>query len=324
LKTQNFKRPNLSSITSEDWIKPEYDLAIFALGYESRSTCFIDDISSLKNSSFAFGFNHGHEKSFATNLQKFKEKDTCILESLADSDFETHLSRILNSVDDENIKKIFIDISCFTRFRIAAIVNNVFAISEMRSHPLIVDFVYALADFEKPHTGNQPNTVVGPAHPAFAGWSQGSYSSTATVLGLGYEQDQAMGVVEYLQAGEVWAFAPNSPVKEYKPEVSEANELLLSEIPFGHVIDYDVCAPAATIATLESVVRGLSSEHSVVLVPFGPKIFVLCSLVIAAIRKDVAVWRVSQGTKINPQERFSSEIKIGLRLEFSKSDKNPD
>lgn len=316
MNSSQTSRPIVSTISSSDWANTNYNLAIFALGFESRASCFVDDVKCTNDRSFAFGFNHGHDEIYQANLDRFRDAGVQVRQSLGDDDFERELSQTLLLASDDSCQHLFIDVSCFTRFRLAAIVHEIFAVARHRSNSLIVDFAYALAEFEKPNTLRQPNTTVGPAHPAFAGWSQGSYSSTATVLGLGYEQDQAMGVVEYLQAGEVWAFAPNSPVKEYKPEVDNANELLLSEIPANHVIEYDVCAPASVVATLESVVRGLSVEHSVVLVPFGPKIFVLCALIVAAIRQDVAVWRASQGSRIAPHDRVSSNVKVGMRLNF--------
>lgn len=296
-------------------------MAIFALGFESRSTCFVNEIANSAKTSVAFGFNHAQERSYQSNLENFLNAGVQTKESLDDPIFESELKSLLKKIKDDTPAKLFIDISCFTRFRLAAIVNEIFKLTNSFTHQITIDFAYSLAEFEKPNAHPQPNTIVGPAHPAFAGWSQGSYSSTAIVLGLGYEQDQAMGVVEYLQAGEVWAFAPNSPVQEYKPEVDNANQLLLSELAPNHVLEYDVCAPASVIATLESVVRGLNVEHSVVLVPFGPKIFVLCSLIVAAMRQDVAVWRVSQGNQIFPHDRIASDIKIGVSLSFLETPK---
>jgi len=309
-------RPTVCTINESEWRCQPYDLAMFALGFESRATCFLADVSESSKHARAFGFNHGHNKIYEQNRQRFYDAKVSVHDSLSDIDFESEITTALSELDDTEQQQIFADISCFTRFRLAAIVHSVFKIAKSRTNDLTVDFVYALAKFEKPNSIKRPNTVVGPAHQAFAGWSQGSYSSTATVLGLGYEQDQAMGVVEYLQAGEVWAFSPNSPIAAYKPEVGKANKLLLSEIPAHHVIQYDVCTPSSVVATLESVVRGLGDRHSVVLVPFGPKIFVLCTLIVAAIRQDVAVWRVSQGNAIEPHDRVASDVKVGLRLVF--------
>lgn len=294
-------------------------MAIFALGFESRATNLVHEVVAKSDEAIALGFDHGHEGAYQSNLNVYQAAKVDVTEALTDTAFEaTVVDRLTAALPRDAPASVFVDISCFSRFRLAAIVNALFAQANFRTSPLVIDFAYSLAEFEEPPSERRPNAVVGPAHGAFAGWSQGNYSSTATVLGLGYEQDQAMGVVEYLQAGEVWAFTPNSPVEQYKPQVAQANELLLAEIPPSHVIEYDVCAPASTVATMESVVRGLSDKHSVVLVPFGPKIFVLCSLIVAALRRDVAVWRVSQGSHIEPQDRRASEISVGLRLTFAR------
>ncbi|MFY3977188.1 hypothetical protein ACOTHX_13410 [Achromobacter xylosoxidans] len=296
-----------------------YDIAIFALGFEARGTNLVAEVLKDATKAAAIGFNHGRDKAYDSNREFFLKSGVKIFDSIDDAKFESILAQILEHLDDGVARSVFVDISCFSRVRLATIVYVLFSLASKRRSALTVDFAYSLAKFEKPNPERYPNTVVGPAHQAFAGWSQGGYSSTAAVLGLGYEQDQALGVVEYLQAGEVWAFSPNSPINEYKPEVKRANDLLLSEIPPRQVIEYDVCAPASIVATLESVVRGLGNDHSVVLVPFGPKIFVLCSLIVAAMRRDVAVWRVSQGSHISPQDRYASEEAFGLRLFFGAS-----
>ncbi|WP_459575656.1 hypothetical protein [Cupriavidus sp. 8B] len=311
-----FKRPRFYDLSSEIWKEKEYDVSIFALGFESRAVSILPSIVERTKSSVALGFSHGHKLSYERNQQAFNDAKTRIIDNLSDLEFEEVFQNEICLLNVEVPTSIFIDISCFSRFRLAAIVHGLFDRAHRFEAGLTVDFAYSLAKFEKPISSRRPNTVVGPAHRAFAGWSQGGYSSTAAVLGLGYEQDQALGVVEFLQAGEVWAFSPNSPVEEYKPEVEKANELLLSEIPRSRVLEYDVCAPTSVIARLESVVRGLGDEHSVVLVPFGPKIFVLCSLIAAVVRSDVAVWRVSQGTTIEPSDRQASEVSVGLRLVF--------
>jgi hypothetical protein len=310
------QRLKFNNLSTGDWSNKHYDLAIFALGFESRATHLLRGVENFTKDGVALGFNYGKELSYKTNLDKFVAARIEVKEDILDSEFETIIHNKLNTLDRSTLQSIFIDVSCFTRFRLAAIVNQIFLHSEKMQDELTVDFAYSLAEFEKPVTTRYPNTVVGPAHSAFAGWSQGGYASTAAVLGLGYEQDQALGVVEYLQAGEVWAFSPNSPIEKYKLAVREANNLLLSEMNSSRVLDYDVCAPTSIISRLESVVRGLGDSHSVVLVPFGPKIFVLCSLLIAAMKKEVAVWRVSQGSGIKPYERIASHVEVGLQVIF--------
>jgi hypothetical protein len=312
------RRPNFTNIESFEWGQNHYDLSVFALGFESRATGFVEKIAKRSDRSIAIGFDHGQTIAYEHNKFTFSENNVNISENVLDVDFSEALSKALSPLKKLKGISIFVDISCFSRFRLASIVKELQDLVNSHEGEITIDYGYSLAPFEDPPYNRRPNLVLGPAHPAFSGWSQGGYSSTAAVLGLGYEQDQALGVVEYLQAGEVWAFSPNSPIPEYKIAVSKANELLLSEIETGHVLEYGVCNPTSTIARLESVIRGLSGEHSIVLVPFGPKIFVLCALMVAVARKEIAVWRVSQGSHIEPCDRIVSDVQIGLKVHFTK------
>lgn len=310
------KRPKFYNLTADDWSKTDYGLSVFALGFESRALHLLESVRARSGRILALGFDHGHELAYAVNRESFEAVSATIEDSLSDREFEEMMRLYVSTLSRDVHQVVFIDVSCFSRFRIAAVVHILFSMAESFRAGLTIDFAYSVASFEMPITTRQVNTIVGPAHYAFSGWSQGGYSSTAAVLGLGYEQDQALGVVEYLQAGEVWAFTPNSPILEYKPEVERANELLLSELPPNRILQYEVCAPKSVIAILESVVRGLSDNHSVVMVPFGPKIFVLCSLIVAAMRDDLAVWRVSQGDTIKAHDRMASDVAVGLRISF--------
>ncbi|MCV2349438.1 hypothetical protein [Paucibacter sp. Y2R2-4] len=312
-------RPIFRSIDSSAFQQSDYDLSIFALGFESRATNLLSDVAARSKKVVALGFDHGHELFYAKNTENFERSGGFVFNNLTDEQFEEKFQNLVSELDWNAGNTVFIDISCFSRFRLAAIVHVLFESLGAQNGALNVDFGYSVAEFCKPSTDRSPNTVVGPTHAAFAGWSQDGYSTTAAVLGLGYEQDQALGVVEYLQAGEVWAFTPHSPVVEYENEVAMANDLLINEIPENRVLKYDVQSPARVISTIESVVRGLCEAHSVVLVPFGPKIFVLCALLVAAMRQDVAVWRVSQGSRLVPSDRRPSLIKIGLRMEFHRN-----
>jgi hypothetical protein len=310
------RRPKFYDLTQDQWSQADYDLSVFALGFESRAVNLLSSVHARTKRILALGFDHGHELAYASNRGQFESVSAVIADSLSDQDFERVLLSNMSTLSRDTHRTLFVDVSCFSRFRLAAVVHLIFSMAATFPAGLTIDFAYSVARFEKPMATRQANTIVGPAHYAFAGWSQGGYSSTAAVLGLGYEQDQALGAVEYLQAGEVWAFTPNSPLVEYKPEVEMANELLLSELPPSRVLQYEVCAPKSVIAVLESVVRGLSDSHSVVMVPFGPKIFVLCSLIVAALRDDLAVWRVSQGSTIKASDRLASDVTVGLRVLF--------
>jgi hypothetical protein len=138
----------------------------------------------------------------------------------------------------------------------------------------------------------------------------------SAVVGLGYEQDKALGAVEHLQPGEVWVFAPHSAVEEYSVALKKANQVLLDTVPSSHRLVYEVGQPFDCFVTLESLVDRLAEEANVILLPFGPKLFALCSLLVAWLHSDVAVWRVSAGKGEMPQDRRASGYVYGLRVEF--------
>ncbi len=309
------RHPTVLNINVGNLAGHEYDYDLFALGYESRGVSFLSDLANKPKKRIAFGFNHGVGGAYAKNKELFLKNNTEIIEGVSDSNFDAQLQSAISQLPQDGCK-FFVDISCFSRFRLAAIVSYFFKLSDQISGSISVDFFYTIAKFSPPDISLKPNTIIGPAHSSFAGWSVGRSSSTVAIVGLGYEQDQALGVVEYLQAGEVWAFTPVSPIVAFEKSVISANKLLMEEIQSHHLIDYDVTQPKAVINSLESVIRGLDSNNGVVLIPFGPKIFVLACLIVASMRKNVAVWRVSQGPTIEPKDSKASKVKVGMRMIF--------
>ena len=104
----------------------------------------------------------------------------------------------------------------------------------------------------------------------------------------------------------VWAFRPVAGDDDYDSAVQLANGEWLTDLPGGCVHDYRVRDPFGCFVELESLVYGLRQMSRVVLVPFGPKIFALCSLLVATIYSDVGVWRVTPGKFETPVDRVAA------------------
>ena len=60
-------------------------------------------------------------------------------------------------------------------------------------------------------------------------------------------------------------------------------------------MEYRVEQPIDCFGMLESVVYGLLKSFSAIVLPFGPKVFTLCSLLVASLHPTVSIWRVSAG-----------------------------
>jgi hypothetical protein len=264
----------------------------------------------------AVGFNYGQDSThYAVNREYLRDHGAEVEDDVSDDDFpsivRSALKRASTGASQEFPARVVVDISCFNRTRLATIVWELKSLQEKK--PISVDFVYVLAEYEPPDVDYFPNTHVGPVHEEFSGWSKAAMCPTAAIVGLGYEQGQALGAVEYLQAFPVWCFFPRSPIRSYEAVVDKANRLLLGELPSRRLLWYEVQRPLSLLTAIDGVIRGLAPDHNVVVVPFGPKIFVLASLLASLRWPEVAVWRVSQGKGIKPKERRGSKHLALLR-----------
>jgi hypothetical protein len=180
-----------------------------------------------------------------------------------------------------------------------------------------VDFVYTLAKFQPPPKRHTRNSAAGPVSSWFTGWWSEPERPLATVVGLGYEEDKALGIVEHLQAPDVWTLVPRSVELDYDAALDLANKRLIDLVPDAHRLRYHVEQPFQTFLALESLVDGLSQRRNTVLVPFGPKILTIISLIVALRHREIPVWRVSGGILQKARDAKPSGPVYGLRVTFS-------
>jgi hypothetical protein len=297
-----------------NWSEETYDLAIAAIGYEQRARAIFESHALEIRARAACGFKRQEVLEYDRNLSWYRSADFAIA-SADDGDYPSWLEETLEVIRTAQERtKILVDISSLTRIRIA---NLISAFLGIRSDQQVdAFFVYSLAAFTSPITDQPPNTHVGPVTPDFAGWWSEPDRALSAVVGLGYEQDKALGAVEHLQADSIWLFRPESKISEYSVALEEANDTLLRAISSDRQFTYKVQDPLGCFVRLESLVQGLSKESNVVLLPFGPKIFALCSLLVGAMDRQVAVWRVSAQENEEPVNRMGSGYCYGLKVTF--------
>jgi hypothetical protein len=182
-------------------------------------------------------------------------------------------------------------------------------------YPVHIDFVYSAARYSDPPRLLGQNRNVGPL-PGFAGWTEPALPLTV-VVGVGYERNKALGAVRYLDPEETWAFVPTGHQAKYTRKIDKANSHLWDIIPVSQRIEYSVWRPFDCLVTLESFVCGAMRESKVTLLPFGPKTFALCSLLVACIHTEVPVWRVSSGHEGEPTDRIPNGKVVGLSTSFA-------
>jgi hypothetical protein len=293
----------------------EYTLAVATVGYEERARFAAETLGISAKEKLAIGFVAQKELSYERNSSWYERAGYHVVH-VDDEEYGRLISEkitsAIGSCKDEG--SISIDISSMTRLRLAVVLSYLARLP--LAVPLRVDFLYTLAKFSAPSQIVQANSHVGPVLPEFAGWWTEPEKPPIAILGLGYEENKALGAVEHIQASQRWTFTPVSPEADYTPVLEQANRTLLLDVAPERQLSYWVDRPFDLFVRLESLVYGLQQLGNPVILPFGPKIFALTAMLVKLLHSRVAVWRVSaQGAEPAINRKSSGNV-YGLTALF--------
>jgi hypothetical protein len=289
-----------------------YDLLLACVGYEARSSYLPLKMAGYAARCIASAFDSNQTLSFPENLSRLSGARFDIHEH-RDGEIRSWLfKQILDlPVEIEQPAAIAVDVSSFSRSRIAEIILALCDAGSQRE--LAADLFYAPSRYQKHEEGDETITIAEPVAYEVAGWPTAPELPVAGIVGLGYEPGRAVGIAEYLDADRLWGCVPTGTDSRYDESVEQANRLFWVDPRTRRVI-YDVSDPFLTFVQLESLTYGLADTHRVVLVPFGPKIFAVCSLMVGLLYPATAsVWRVSAGAPARPVNQWA----LGVSSMFS-------
>ena len=290
-----------------------YDIIICICGYESRSSYLLDCRDDSASRKIAIGYAEGETVSFDENRKKFSERGYEFY-SVPDSDYEAFIESTIRSVQTgAGAIKVLLDISCFTRLRLAQTVEALF-----ESGPFDLEVFYSLADFSAPPLDEPGNQFLCPVTDYLSGWTGDGDKAVVLVSGLGYEQMMALGIIEHIDPYDLWLFSPTSPIVEYDDEVLKANKLLTSTVATSNVLTYPVLQGDIALAKLLSLVDVVRRDFRCILMPLGPKIFAFACMVAGCVYRDVSVWRASAGIHYQPRERSASGLTASFRVVYDR------
>lgn len=280
-----------------------YDLFIGSYGYESRCTAVVKKYKVTAARKVAIGFNFGHVLAHAKSAAFYKDSQWELTE-LSDDGFDAQIEGLLA---ESRPTKILIDISCFSRLRIAKLIWAIYSFSNTNLSNLEIDIAYSVARYTAPSSDFPPITNVGPITLSLAGWPSDPSKPISCLIGLGYDEGRAIGAAEYLEAAQLWLFRPIGFDKRFLASLDRANKSLIEKTGASHVIDYRLDDPVSAYMQIHSLLWGLKNETRPLMLPFGPKIFTAITCA-AAINfyPDISVWRVSSGELESPVDRIAS------------------
>lgn len=299
-----------------DRVDDAYDLVVAALGYEKRARFTCETRAPRASLKACCGFVTDHTLSFDENEKWFTQHGfrTAIK---GDDDYSEWFALLLDEVINgaQAPVRVLIDISSQSRLRLAMLIDVI--CTKSHNVPLTVDFSYAVARFTPPPIEASVIATAGPVLERFAGWAVEPELPTSVIVGAGYEPDKVLGVLEYLEAGDVWVWVPKGNDARFLSAVQQSNEGIWETTSSDNHISYDVLSPFDTFVRLESLCYGLIRKSRPVLVPFGPKVFALASMLVALHwPNELSIWRVSGEEADVPVDREADGTIVGLRLEL--------
>lgn len=293
-----------------------YDLFIGTLGYESRSTYLAREQLFNAAQKIALAFPKENYASYLSNRDFLETEGFRFVDNSAYAIGEwlgAELARCASNCDRS--LSLLVDISSMSRPMLAELIFQLSNLNIERS--VNVTFTYLPAVFVRGSAEHPPVAVSEPVTPEYAGWTDAPERPIAAVVGLGYEHDLALGALENLEPTAAWAFIPTGEDRRYDDAVAKANrnlEVMLSE---DQSMTYRVDHPMRVHAALETLVYGLLQHSRPILIPFGPKVFSLCCLLVARrYAPDVTVWRVSGETMSRAGDRTASGRVVTLKVLF--------
>lgn len=287
-----------------------FDLLVVAHGYEERSVHIAQRMGPISDRKLALSFRSDQTLCYGTNRTILENGGFRIVP--LESEAGRQVAEAIDRLPDGH-RTVGIDISSFTRFQLAQIVE---AVVEPPSCSLSVDFLYAPAKSEDWINKSGPITVAEPIHPAFTSWTDDPARPLSALIGVGVEDNLALGVAEFLDVSSVYAFVPVGGDPGFDSLNSRANHQFLGTSYVASRANYDILRPFELFARLESLVYGIAPDTRVAIAPLGPKIFALCGLLVTAVLDRAAtVWRFSWSGADQPANRVAAGPVASLRIE---------
>ena len=287
-----------------------FDLLVVALGYEERSIHVARTYGHTATRKAALAFGSNQTLSYGSNAVELEALGFDLIP--IKDEVGAQINELVRQLS-ETERSIGIDVSSFTRLQLAQIVE-VFV--EPVRRPLSVDFLYAPAQSGGWDTVAGPIMVAHPIHPAFTSWTDDPARPLAALVGVGVEDNLALGVAEFLDVSSVYAFVPIGGDPGFDALNEAANHDFLGTSYVVHRADYDLRHPFELFTRLESLVYGIAPDTRVAIVPLGPKLFALCGLLATAVsNRSATVWRFSWSGSAEPADRKAAGPISSLRVE---------
>ncbi len=311
--------------------KSDIDYLICATGYEQRASYLADYFRSKRiKRKICLAFSDRKVLSRNENDYFFKKNEFDIIDiskiktddNIKIEDYAKKFGEIFMSEKRDKISILF-DYSSMNTLMYASIIKY-FKDYNSYINNLSLYFSYTQAQYPEPKQikslkFNHPIPIFDPI--------QTTEKKIALIIGLGYEENKALGLYEYFQNDkkDIYLFITgDEKSNKYYCDVKRNNENLIKIVNPNNIIYYDIENISPLLSTLDVLTNYLLKKgYRVVITPTGPKVFSLAALFINLLHEDITIYRLSDGNRGEPIQKYRDKTKnfIIIHLNMVKSDK---
>jgi hypothetical protein len=295
------------------------DCIIAASGFHARCTYIADSMDLRDSKKLVITFDEEHfsdlrkeNESFFNGLGflsvKAKADSGDEIEVLLEDYCRNNASRELN---------IIVDYSCMPKIWLATILEY---LSRNDLHAQIINVLFVFTpkifvpdikqklEFIRPLKAEKDAVV--------------NDENITLIAGLNNDFESIVSLTDNIKPQRIFVFIPEPAFShEYTRSVIEKNRSFLEKISENNIIKYPANDPEEINSKLTSLCLDMRLHSRIILVPQGPKTFVLTSFLLSLRYPDIKLWDITLRTQNhNPQDGIASGDPVILKAIFCNED----
>lgn len=282
--------------------RDKFDVFIYGLGFESRSTMIASYISP-STKTFALRMPEMKIHSYERNIDFARTRNHVIINNFEEFAEET-LAKVFKKRSAGPFR-VGIDVSSVNRIMLVEVLSSVARSCEPQD---IIEVFYTPAAFEEPSWQFPQIDQIGPINSTFSVLDADPSKPLCLLLGAGFEAGISMGMISQLEPRLCYCFWGTGVDTRFDRAVRRANFNFEFDGFNAKETTYNIKDPKGAFLQLENVVYSLIRDYRIIIVPLGPKLFTfLATLVAMSYVGQVAIWRV-QYTRANPPDSMPGKF----------------
>jgi len=263
---------SIQHITPENISDYQLDLFIATLSHESRSTSIARKIEANSGRKVVFfDTNHPKENSYNSNLDYFKEKGFEFIQVTGD---KIEVDEIFASIKSDKVN-IMLDCTSMSQQWYYQILSWFGDNDRLLS--VKIRIAYSMAAYVEEAAPLKVKKV----RNFLKLKSRTKRSKRALILGLGQEPNVSEMICKIEKPDLLYLFYADPPVeKKFVERVFVNNHAVINSTPIRNLVSYPIYNGEDIYHKLIDVILPLRSEYEITLIPQGPKVFSITSMLV--------------------------------------------